>query len=181
MSTFSRASRYKCTYVKKQTRQKRTIREEKWQMAPIMSTEPSYKHIQLQIKPGVDGIKPWLICDQVHLFNKTKDSTIASKSEHHFGMRRSIYVCKALVQSFRYIYRTSHESRVEERYENQKIRCKQSIAKSENAIMSLYKPTHVRTLIADRPFWKKIISLFSNHYVYVGCTKLVYIVLLKII
>ena len=43
---------------KKQTRQKGTIQEEKWQMAPIMSTEPFYKPIQSQIKLGVDGIKP---------------------------------------------------------------------------------------------------------------------------
>ena len=36
-------------------------------MAPIMSTEPSYQPIQSQIKLGIDGIKPWLICDQVHM------------------------------------------------------------------------------------------------------------------
>ena len=54
-------------------------------MAPKMSTEPSYKPVQSQIKLGVDGIKPWLICDQVHLSNKTKDSTIASRSKHDFG------------------------------------------------------------------------------------------------
>ena len=49
---------------KKQTCQKGTIREEKWQMVPITSTEPSYQPIQSQIKLEVDGIKPCLICDQ---------------------------------------------------------------------------------------------------------------------
>ena len=54
-------------------------------MVPIMSTEPSYQPIQSQIKLGVNRIKPWLICDQVHMSNKPKDSTIASESEHDFG------------------------------------------------------------------------------------------------
>ena len=43
---------------KKQTYQKGKIREESWQMVPIMLTEPSYQPIQSQIKLGVNGIKP---------------------------------------------------------------------------------------------------------------------------
>ena len=43
---------------KKQTYQKGKIREESWQMVPIMSTEPSYQPIQSQIKLGVNDIKP---------------------------------------------------------------------------------------------------------------------------
>ena len=58
-------------------------------MAPIMATEPSYQPIQSQIKLQVDDIKPWLVCDKVHMSDILEWSNIAFKSEHAFGVLKS--------------------------------------------------------------------------------------------
>ena len=45
-----------------------------------------------------------MICDQVHMSNKLDDSTIASESEHDFGVQKKMAAPKNMVWSVKHVH-----------------------------------------------------------------------------